>query len=416
MSKISNYKKLIEDINRDKVEKLISELVKIPSPWFEEEEITKFVKEWLEKRNLNPWYHQVSETKMTKFEGNNVIAEIGNDNGPTVLLNAHMDTVKICDGWKRDPFGAEVEGNKLYGLGALDMKSGLAAAMIAMEALKKIEKKLKGKIIFTAVVDEEGPYGLGTDALIRDGITDQCDMAIVTEPAAVFAPKDIHNPCLLIGARGRYLYDIRVKGKAAHGSMPYSGINAVVDASKIVLELQKMKLGSHSFLGEGSLCVLMVEGGKETLSVPDKCRILVDRHIVIGETEEMVKKDVEEVIKKLDIKSEVEIGFRNAPYPEVKGYGAYITSKEHKLVKEFESSFEEISGQKPVLSSFVSVGDFNYLGDINRANLPTVIVGAGGDNIHAPEEYVDLDDATEITKVLTGGLINLLCAEKNSNL
>lgn len=130
------------------------------------------------------------------------------------------------------------------------MKSGLAAAMIAMEVLKKIENQLKGKVLFTAVVDEEGPYGLGTDALIRDGITDKCDMTIVTEPAAAFAPKDIHNTCLLIGARGRYLYDIRVKGKAAHGSMPYLGVNAVVDASKIVLELQKMKLGSHPFLGE----------------------------------------------------------------------------------------------------------------------------------------------------------------------
>ena len=412
MSKISNYKELIEDINRDKVEKLISELVKIPSPWFEEEEITKYVKKWLDERNLNPWYHRVSETKMTKFEGNNVIVEVGNDHGPKILLNAHMDTVKICDGWKRDPLGAEVEGNKLYGQGALDMKSGLAAAMIAIEELKKIENQLKGKVIFTAVVDEEGPYGLGTDALIRDGITDKCDMAIVTEPAAAFAPKGIQNPCLLIGARGRYLYDIRVKGKSAHGATPYLGVNAVLDASKIVLELEKMKLGSHPFLGEGSLCVLTIEGGRETLSVPDKCRILADRHVVIDETEEMVKKDIEELIKKLNIKSKVEIGFRDAPYPEVKGYGAYITSKEHKLVKELENSFMEISGQKPVLSSFVSIGDFNYLGDKNRANLPTVIIGADGDNVHSPEEYVDLESATEIAKVLTGGLINLLCAEK----
>ena len=135
---------------------------------------------------------------------------------------------------------------------------------------------------------------------------------------------------------------------------------------------------------------------------------MADRHVVIGETEETVKKDVEETIKKLDIKSEVEIGFRDAPYPEVKGYGAYIASKDHKLVKEFENSFEEISGQRPVLSSFVSIGDFNYLGDKNRANLPTVIIGADGDNVHSSEEYVDLESATEITKVLTGGLINLL--------
>jgi len=411
MNKIEKYQSLIKEINRGKVEKLISDLVKIPSPWFEEVEITEFVNDYLKRIKLEPWLHKVSEQKITKFEGHNVIAEIGNNDGPTILLNAHMDTVKICSDWKRDPVGAKVEGNKLYGQGALDMKSGLAAAMIAIELLKKIENKLKGKVLFTAVVDEEGPYGLGTDALIRDGITDSCDMAIVTEPAAAFAPEGVNNPCLLIGARGRYLYEIKIKGKSAHGAMPYLGVNALVDASKIILALEKMKLGSHPFLGEGSLCVLKIEGGGETISVPDKSRILADRHVVVGEAEEQVKKDAEEIIEKLNLKSEVEVGFRDAPYPEVKGYGAYITPKDHTLVREFENSFKELTGQKPVLSSFMSIGDFNYLGDKNRANLPTIIIGADGDNVHSPEEYVDLEDATIITKVLTGGLINLLCPE-----
>ena len=411
MNKIDKYKSLIKEINREKVEELISALVKIPSPWFEEQEITEFVNSYLKKINLKPWLHKISEQKMTKFEGHNVIAEVGNNNGPVILLNAHMDTVKICSDWKRDPFGAEVEGNKLYGQGALDMKSGLAAAMVAIELLKGIEDKMQGKVLFTAVVDEEGPYGLGTDALIRDGITDSCDMAIVTEPAAAFAPKGVKNPCLLIGARGRYLYEIKIKGKSAHGAMPYLGVNALVDASKIITALEEMTLGSHPFLGEGSLCVLKIEGGGETISVPDKSRILADRHVVVGETEEQVKKEAEEVIEKLNLKSEVVVGFRDAPYPEVKGYGSYITSKDHILVREFENSFSELTGKKPVLSSFMSIGDFNYLGDKSRANLPTIIIGADGDNVHSPEEYVDLEDATTITRVLTGGLINLLCRD-----
>jgi len=411
MNKIDKYKSLIKEINREKVEELISALVKIPSPWFEEQEITEFVNSYLKKINLEPWLHKISEQKMTKFEGHNVIAEVGNNNGPVILLNAHMDTVKICSDWKRDPFGAEVEGNKLYGQGALDMKSGLAAAMVAIELLKGIEDKMQGKVLFTAVVDEEGPYGLGTDALIRDGITDSCDMAIVTEPAAAFAPKGVKNPCLLIGARGRYLYEIKIKGKSAHGAMPYLGVNALVDASKIITALEEMTLGSHPFLGEGSLCVLKIEGGGETISVPDKSRILADRHVVVGETEEQVKKEAEEVIEKLNLKSEVMVGFRDAPYPEVKGYGSYITSKDHILVREFENSFSELTGQKPILSSFMSIGDFNYLGDKSRANLPTIIIGADGDNVHSPEEYVDLEDATTITRVLTGGLINLLCRD-----
>jgi acetylornithine deacetylase/succinyl-diaminopimelate desuccinylase-like protein len=111
-SKINHYKKLTEDINRGKVESLINDLVKIPSPWFEEEEITEFVKHYLEKIHLNPWLHAVSDEKMIKFKGNNAIAAVGNNNGPVILLNAHMDTVKICSGWKRNPFVAQVEGNQ----------------------------------------------------------------------------------------------------------------------------------------------------------------------------------------------------------------------------------------------------------------------------------------------------------------
>lgn len=76
-----------------------------------------------------------------------------------------------------------------------------------------------------------------------------------------------------------------------------------------------MKLGSYSFLGDGSLCVLMMEVGGETILIPDQCRILADRHVVMGETEEKVRKDVGEVVKKLDIKSKVEIRFKDAPYP-----------------------------------------------------------------------------------------------------
>ncbi len=402
---------MIEDVDRLKVENLVRDLVKIPSPWFEEEEITNFVKNYLYKLHLDPWLQEVSEEKVTKFKGHNVIAEVGNNDGPAILLNAHMDTVKICSDWQRDPFGAQIEGNRMYGLGALDMKSGLAAAMIAVEAIKSIEKYLKGKVLFSAVVDEEGPYGLGTDALIRDGITARCDMAIVTEPAAAFAPEEVHNPCILTGARGRYLYDIHVKGKSAHGSMPYLGVNALVDASKIVLALDRIELGYHPFLGKGSLCVLLMVGGGETISVPDQCRILIDRHVVLGESEEKVLADAEKVIKQLKIESKVNIGFRNAPYPEVQGYGAYITPEDHLLVKEFENAFDSLTGKKPVLSSFVSIGDFNYLGDKNRANLPTIIIGPDGDHVHAPDEYVDLDDATMITRVLIGGLLNLLCPD-----
>ncbi|RBI61778.1 M20 family peptidase [halophilic archaeon] len=387
-------------VDADETIDLLQEMVRIPSPYFEEHDLAAFVYEWLDARDLDPEYHHVSEPDITEYEADNVVARLaGSDpDAATVLLNAHMDTVKLVEDWEEDPCSGRIEDGKLYGQGACDMKGGLAAVMVAFDALADAD--LAGDVVLTAVVDEEGPYGLGTDRLVRDGRIEDCDAAVVTEPGPVLAQEDVDNPALLLGARGRFLYDVEVRGRAAHGSQPHEGVNAVVDAGRVAEALSEMDVGSHPKLGDGSVCPLMLEGGSQTLSVPERARLMVDRHVVPGEDEDLVREQAEAAIASLDVESEVEVGFREAPDPGIV-YGPYVTDPDHALVGALADATRSVAGVDPEYGYFASVGDFNYLG--HRAELPTVIVGPDGGNIHGAGEFVYTDEVVETARIVADG-------------
>lgn len=385
---------------------LARQLVRIPSPYFEEAEITEFVYEWLADRDLDPRFHPVSEPVVTGFDGNDVVARLpGTDpEAPCVLLNGHVDTVQVVEDWETDPFSGRIADGKLYGQGACDMKGGLAAAMTAFEALSRMDSR-RGDVLLTAVVGEEGPYSLGTDRLIRDGVLDDCDVAIVPEPGPLLAQRPVEHPALMLGARGRFLIEITVHGRAAHGSRPERGRNAVVAASRIAAAVEAMDVGSHPDLGEGSVCPLSIEGGSETLSVPETARLLVDRHVVVGETREGVLREFEALVDDLDLDVEVDVGVRSAPEPDMV-YGPYVTPPDHPLVSALEAATRSQTGQDPDIGYFSSVGDFNYLGD--RLELPTIILGPDGGNIHASGEFVYTRDVLDVARIVADGVARLV--------
>jgi acetylornithine deacetylase/succinyl-diaminopimelate desuccinylase family protein len=392
-------------VDPDETIDLLQELVRIPSPYFEEHEVVEYVYEWLDDRGHDPEYHHVSEPDITEYEGDNVVARIeGSDpDAPTLLLNGHVDTVQLVEDWEEDPCSGRIEDGKLYGQGACDMKGGVAAIMTAFDALADLD--LAGDVLLTVVVDEEGPYGLGTDRLIRDGLVDDCDMAIVTEPGPILAQEDVENPALLLGARGRFLYDIEVHGRAAHGSQPETGVNAVVEAGRLAEALDGMETGDHPKLGSGSVCPLFVEGGGQTLSVPERAHLMVDRHVVIGESQEDVRSQAEAIVDDLGLESEVDISFREAPADDIL-YGPYVTDEDHPLVTSLSDATRSVAGVDPDYGYFSSVGDFNYLGD--RAELPTVILGPDGENIHGAGEFVYTDEVVEVADIVTDAAVRLL--------
>ncbi|WP_326910197.1 M20 family metallopeptidase [Sedimentibacter sp. MB31-C6] len=393
-------------IEKDQTTKLLMDLVSIESPYFEEEKIMDFVYKWFQDNNIEAAVHEYHESKVTGFKGKNIIVKIeGKEDGPVICLNGHLDTVKLCNGWTVNPKG-EIKDDKLYGVGALDMKSGCAATMIALKAFVENHKDFKGKIISTYVSVEEGPYGMGTNALIEEGYLKDVDFSIITEPSAGFSGNQFPDVCL--GARGGYGLEIEFFGVSSHAATPEIGVNAAEAAAKVVGELKNVEYIEDPHLGKGTACVVALESDGGACSVPDYAKVRLFWHIVVGESEKTITDEIEKAIKRANIDCEYKINFREAPSEGSKGFMPYTITGEEPMSKDFIETIEEVCETKPSISYFQSIGDFNYLG--SRLGAPAIIFGASGGNFHGSDEYAELDSVVKIAEVVYSFLEKVLCS------
>jgi len=393
------------EIEKGQLTELLTDLVSIESPYLEEDEIMEYVYSWFRKNDIKAFVHHYYEAKVTGFKGKNIVVNIeGNKNGPVICLNGHLDTVKLCNGWTHNPKG-EIKDDRLYGVGALDMKSGCAATMIAIKAFAENHKDFRGKIIATYVSVEEGPYGMGTNALIDEGYLKDVDFSISTEPSAGFSGNKFPDVCL--GARGGYGLDIEFFGVSSHAATPELGVSAAEDASTVISELKKIKYIKDPHLGIGNACVIGIECDGGACSVPDYAKVKLFWHIVPGENEETITGEIEKAIRRANIKCKHKINFRESPSEGSKGFMPYTVSEEDPIVKEFLETVEEVCKAKPVISYFQSIGDFNYLG--SRLGAPVVIFGASGKNFHGKDEYVELDSVVKTAETVYRFLERMLC-------
>ncbi len=399
--KKDNFKEnLISDVTA-----LMQKLISIPSSYFNESEIMDFVFNWFRDREIKAYFHEYHESKITNYKGKNVVCELfGSKPGPTIHINGHLDTVNPCNGWSKDPYAGTVEDDKIFGLGALDMKSGCCAIMIAIEKFYRLNKNFRGKIISTFVSDEEGPYGLGTNALIEDGLLEGIDFSIVTEPSAAFALKPFPNICL--GARGGYALEVEFFGKAAHAALPHNGISAAVDVGKFICQLENIIYLEDDLLGQGVACVVALESDGGACSVPHYSKVKLFWHIVTGEDETAIEKYIVEAIEKAKIKCDYKISFRNSPTEGSRGFMPYKVDKKNYYVVEFFKCIKNICGVDPSVSYFQSIGDFNYLG--SRTNAPVVIFGAEGENFHSSDEYATLTSISKTADIIYDFLVRIL--------
>jgi len=387
----------MEFINEKKVTDLLSKFIRIKSIYLEENEIMTFVHQYLKDNQIDSRIQEYSEKEILDYNGKNVIGSlIGENDGPIIYLNGHLDTVQLTKGWTTDPLDPVVKDNKMYGLGSLDMKSGVVAIILALQEFKKNYKDFNGKILYSFVSDEEGPFGLGTDAVINSGFADEADIAIITEPSSGFS--NIDFPCLALGARGGFSYTVDFFGKAAHGANPEEGVSAILSASKFALGIKNVELADDHELGPGSNCIIEINGGGATCSVADYAYVKVFRHINTIENRESIVNEIEETIKKLDIPCDYEISFRKAPSESTDGFLPYVFKKSDDFVGEFIESIETVAGEKPTLNHFSSIGDFNYVG--SRLKIPTLVFGPNGKNYHSPNEYVLIDSVVKTSEVL----------------
>jgi acetylornithine deacetylase/succinyl-diaminopimelate desuccinylase-like protein len=363
---------------------LTKNLISIESITGNEHDIAEFIASQLD-------FTQVEIQRVEGFGPNVIARHITDPEKPNIILNCHMDTVEVMQGWKSDPFKPQTEGNRLFGLGASDMKAGIA---MAVDVFKKAARK-DLNLIFTAVSDEEG-NSKGSYVLIEQLLKSELKERLKDGLCLIFEDTQEN---VILGARGRYVVEINVMGSSAHGATPNFGINAIEDAAKIVGMLNSLPLNSHPKLGKGTFCILKIEGGGDSLSVPYKCTIRVDRHTVIGENKKQVMADFKELMGKLDLKCSYELSWmkRDTPFLE-----PYLLDVNNPWAQKFVASFRELYGHDPKIAYGKSVGDFNAFGKI----MPTMVFGPKGENMHGPNECVYLDSIVRCRdlylKFLTG--------------
>ena len=308
-----------------------------------------------------------------------VVRARGSGRGGTLLLCGHIDTVGVAG--MTEPFDARVDGDRLHGRGAYDMKGGVAAALLACRDAATLG--LAGDVVVAAVADEEHA-SVGVREVLRHV---RADAAIVTEPTELE---------VAIAHRGFVWIEIEVRGRAAHGSRPRLGVDAIAHAGPILTGIgdldSRLAERPHPLLDRGSIHASLIEGGTELSSYPDRCRISLERRTLPGEASASVEAEIEEILA----------GTRGR----VPGLRA---SQRTLLVREpFEIDADaELVGIVAVAASAngvsPSIGGASYWADaafIDAAGIPCVLFGPAGEGAHATEEWVSLSSCEAVRATL----------------
>jgi acetylornithine deacetylase len=371
-------------MNRQQVIRILSDLVRIESvnPTLVpggsgETAIARHVGEFLKSAGLETRLREVSPGR---FNALGILR--GTGGGKSLMLNGHLDTVGV-EGMQ-DPFSARVENGRLYGRGAQDMKGGLAAAMAAVAALAR-GPRLKGDVVLAAVADEEN-QSLGARALLQEVRT---DAAIVMEPTSLE---------VATAHKGFVWAEIETFGRAAHGSRPQEGVDAIVFMGRVLGEIERLqeRLASgpqHPLLGCGSIHASQIAGGQELSSYPARCRLSVERRLVPGEDASTLERELNDMVGQLGrqdprFRAQVTVGYSANPLE---------TPRESPLVARLADWVARVTGGEAVLGVQTFWTDAALL---SEAGIPSVLFGPGGEGLHSAVEYVRIDDVVLCARAL----------------
>jgi acetylornithine deacetylase/succinyl-diaminopimelate desuccinylase-like protein len=278
-----------------------------------------------------------------------------------------------------------VDGNRITGLGSNDMKGGIACILNTIQAFVESGHEFPGELSFSGVIDEEA-YGEGAKAMLKTGYG-KVDAIVLAEPQTANERKPT-----ALGITGKILYNIHVRGRAAHGFRPELGVNAVEQAGVILANLDKLRIPEHPRF-RGNYSTLKIEGGYERYSVvvPAYCRFEVNRLTVPGETKESVIRDMEELIDSLGLEAEVEVGVK-PPY-----YAPYVMDEDEPLVRVFKEAYTEVLDVGPVFEYKSSITDANTFA--GEGGIPCIHLGPFDGGAHQKNEYTLLNSMPPVSRV-----------------
>jgi succinyl-diaminopimelate desuccinylase len=320
----------------------------------------------------------------------NVLAELGDGDGPTMLWNAHLDTVPAgnLDAWQSDPFGADLREGRIYGRGASDCKGGVAAMIAAALALGR-SGRLRGRLILCFVMGEETGH-LGARWALRHGLT--ADLAVVGEWSGAAR--------IAIGYRGGVFMALETRGRVAHGSRPMRGLNAIDLMTEQVLPALKatpMTFERHPafMIQHPTWNVGTIAGGVATNVVADQCRATVDLRLVPGQDPEAVVQELRARISALTYPggepAKVDLTVLSM-------IGPFVTPVEHPLVATLGGSIQDVLAVAPEHFGKTGVADANVFA--HEGGIPSVAYGPGNPSGHEPNEYCEVSELIRCTRVL----------------
>jgi len=306
----------------------------------------------------------------------NVIGVLeGSERGRSLMFCGHIDTVGVAG--MQSPFTPMIREGRLYGRGAQDMKAGVAA-MIDAARVAQADGFRRGRLVIAAVVDEEYA-SIGADALVREW---KADAAVVTEPT------DLQ---IGVGHKGFAWATIETRGRAAHGSRPAEGRDAILRMGRVLARLEQLdrELQSrkpHPLVGTGSLHTSIIEGGRELSSYPDLCRLQLERRTVPGESAHTFAREMSDLVNTLrdadpELDASVELMFSRPPYE---------LPSSHDLPRALEAAAATAGAR----SSNVGMSFWTDAAILGEAGIPSVLFGPGGAGLHSREEYVVVNEVT----------------------
>jgi acetylornithine deacetylase len=402
--------------NEDTIVSFLQELIRIPSVTGDEGPIQEFIAEQLKKMDLEVDVFEPSLEELKKhpgyvevtrgYEGRpNVVGVLkGAGGGKSLLFNGHVDVIPAGDpeSWQHDPWSGDVEDGRLYGRGASDMKSGVAAMTMAVKAILESGIKLKGDVILEYVMDEE-LSGNGTLACVMRGY--KADGGICCETSSMRVQP---------GSIGRIWFEIKVKGKAAGIQRRWEGVNAIEKGylvTQAVADFERVRIErlSHPLypdIRSAIPCMVGVfESGSYHSAFPDSCLLKGSLATVPGEDSDAVKA---EFVKFIQDKVSSDSWLKENP-PEVI-FTLYFAEPseipvDSPIVQTLTKNFTDIMGTEPIISGREGAADIRFLNVYG--DTPTVIFGPGmTEQMHANNEWVKTDDLIQSTKILAHTILD----------
>ena len=361
------------------------------------QEAVDFLKDLLRTKSVNPPGNEEPvarkvaamlqsagvEAEMRSIEPGraNVVARIpGSGTKKDLLYSGHMDTVAIGEiPWDFDPFGAEEYEDRIYGRGASDMKSGLAAMVMAVTEVVRSGARLQGDLILAATAGEEVDCR-GARALVEEGLLEGVGAMVISEPS---------NGEIFVAHKGALWVEITCYGKTAHGSMPEQGVNAIEYMNTLIDALRNdfgFRYEHHDLLGPPTMNLGVISGGTQPNVVPDVCRLRIDVRTVPGQDHREILNDIGTLAQEIESNSpaRIELTVLNDK-PSVS------TPADEEIVGTAVRTADDLFEKRPQPSGVRYFTDASVFVPGAGDGLPVIIYGPGDEALaHQPNEYVEV--------------------------